>query len=61
MGSKPQRDGTIFYGGSWLLKTPYKYFSFAIGGGMKYMKWLKNGAKKGFIFHAIVPALYPLW
>ena len=23
------------------------------------MKWLKNGAEKGFIFHAIIPALYP--
>ena len=22
-------------------------------------KWLKNGAGKGFIFYAIVPALYP--
>ena len=21
------------------------------------MKWLKNGAEKGFIFHAIIPAL----
>ena len=59
MGGTPQRDGTIFYGGSWLLKTPYKYFSFAIGGGTKYMKSLENGAKKGLIFHAIIPALYP--
>ena len=23
------------------------------------MKPLKNGAEKGFIFHAIIPALYP--
>ena len=22
-------------------------------------KWLKNGAGKGFIFYAIIPALYP--
>ena len=29
----------------------------AIGGGLGWMKWLKNGAEKGFIFHAIIPAL----
>ena len=23
---------------------------------MKYVKWLKNGAGKDFIFHAIIPA-----
>ena len=23
------------------------------------MKWLKNGAEKGFIFHAVILALYP--
>ena len=42
MGGKPQRYGTIFYGGSWPLKTPCKYFNFAVGGGMEYMKWLKK-------------------
>ena len=24
-----------------------------------WMKWLKNGARKAFIFHAVVPTLYP--
>ena len=36
------------------------YFNFAIGDGMKYMKWLKNGTGNVFIFHAVFPALYPL-
>ena len=26
----------------------------AIGGGLGWMKWLKNGAEKGFISHAII-------
>ena len=30
-----------------------------IGGGLGWMKWLKNGARKAFIFHAVVPTLYP--
>ena len=38
-----------------------KYFNLAIGGGLGWMKWLKNGAGKGFIFHVIIPALYPFW
>ena len=42
------------------LKAPCKYFNFAIIGGMKCMNWFKNGAGKGFIFHAIIPLLYPL-
>ena len=29
------------------------YFNFAIGGEMKRMKWLKNGAGKDFIFHEL--------
>ena len=29
-----------------------------IGGGLGWMKWLKNRAGKGLIFHAIIPALY---
>ena len=49
MGAKPQRGRAIFYRGSWPLKTPSKDFHLAIGGGMR--------AKKGFIFHAIIPAL----
>ena len=28
----------------------------AIGGGLGWMKWLKNAAEKGFIFHATFPA-----
>ena len=57
MRGKPQRVGTIFYGESWTLETPSKDFLLAIGGGLGWMKWLKNGAEKGFIFHAIIPAL----
>ena len=40
-------------------KTPSKDFHLAIGGRLGWMKQLKNGAEKGFIFHAIIPALYP--
>ena len=29
---------------------------FVISGGLGWMKWLQNGAEKGFIFHAIIPA-----
>ena len=47
--------------GSWPLRTPCKYFNFAIGRGMKYMKWLKDGSKEAFIFHAIMLALGSLW
>ena len=45
----------------WSHKTPCKHFKFGIGRGMKCMKCLKQGAGKGFIFHAIIPVLYPLW
>ena len=31
-----------------------------IGWGLDSIKLLKNGAEKGFIFHAIIPVLYPL-
>ena len=47
-GVKPQRVGTIFYGGSWPLKAPSKDFHLAIGGGLGWMKWLKNGTEKGY-------------
>ena len=50
----------LFLLGESPLKAPCKYFDFAIGGGMKCMNWLKNGSGKGFIFHAIIPILYPL-
>ena len=29
------------------------------GGVLGWMKWLKNGAEKAFIFHAVIPTLYP--
>ena len=54
----PQRVGTIFYRGSWPLETPIKDYQLAIRGRLGWMKWFKNGAEKGFIFHAIIPALY---
>ena len=58
MGGKPQRVGTIFYWGSWPLETLCKDFHLAIGGGLDWMNWLKNGVEKDFIFHAIFPVLY---
>ena len=27
---------------------------------LEYMKWLKNGAGRGFTFYAVIPALYPI-
>ena len=41
---KLQKNGTIF------LKTPCKDFNLAIGGGLGWMKWLKNGAGKSVCF-----------
>ena len=43
------------------LDAPSKDFNLAIGGGAGWIKWLKTGAGKGFIFHAIFPALYLFW
>ena len=43
------------------LETPCKDFNLAIGGGLGSMNWSKNEAGKGFIFHAIIPTLYPFW
>ena len=37
--------------GELTLKTPGKDFDLAIRGGLGWMKWLKNGTEKGFIFH----------
>ena len=31
-----------------------------IGGGLGWMKWLKKWDREKFIFHAIIPALYPV-
>ena len=36
-------------------------FNLAIQGGLGWMEWLKDEATKGFIFHAIISALYPFW
>ena len=47
--------------GDWPIETPSKYFYLAIGGGLGKIKCLKNGTGKGFIFHPIIPALYPFW
>ena len=33
----------------------------AIGGGLGWVKWLKNGLDQGFASHAIISALYPSW
>ena len=60
MGGKPQWWDQ-FYGESWSLKALSKNFNLAIKGGLGWMKWLKNGAGKGFIFHAMIPALYSFW
>ena len=36
-----------------------KNLNLVIEGGLGWMKWLKKGVEKGFIFHTIIPALYP--
>ena len=41
--------------------TPSKDFHLAIGGGLGWIKWLKNGAEKGFTFHGIISAIYSFW
>ena len=33
----------------------------AIGGGLGWVKWLKNGLDQGFVSHAIISALYRSW
>ena len=32
-----------------------------IGGNLGWMKWLKKLGSEKFIFHAIIPSLYPHW
>ena len=59
MGGKPQMVGTNFHVESWPLEIPSKDFHSAIWGGLGWIKWLKNATEKGYIFHAIIPALYP--
>ena len=48
-----------FYCGSCPLETPCKHFDLVIALGLVWLKWLKNGVGKDFIFHAIIPVLYP--
>ena len=55
MGGKPHRDGTIFMGAVDPSRQHVKMLIWQLG----ECKWLKNGAGKGFIFYAIIPALYP--
>ena len=53
--------GQFFYwggGGSWPFKTACKDFQLAIGQRLDWAKWIKNRVEKGFVFHAIIPALY---
>ena len=59
-GGRGEGEGglDLFYGGSWPLESPCKDFSLATGGGLGWMKWLNHRAGKGFIFHAIIPALF---
>ena len=40
--------------------TPCKDFDLAIVGRLGWIKWLKK-ARKMFIFHTIIPALYTFW
>ena len=37
-------------GSSWSLETPYKDFNLAIGRGIGWMKWVKNGEEKSLYF-----------
>ena len=57
-GGRGEGGLDLFYGGSWPLESPCKDFSLATGGGLGWMKWLNHRAGKGFIFHAIIPALF---
>ena len=42
------------------LETPCKDFNLVIGEDLGRVKWLKIGVGKGFIFHVIIPAIYPI-
>ena len=50
MGGKPQRDGTIFMGEVDPSRHHEKIFNLAIGGGLGWIKGLKNGARKSLYF-----------
>ena len=60
LGGKPQRDGIIFMG-EVDPENLCKDFNLAIGGGLGWIEWLKNGTGNGFIYHVIIPELYTLW
>ena len=49
----------FFMAGSWPLEKPNKDFKLTVGETLGWMEWLNNGLGKGFIFHAVIPALYP--
>ena len=49
MGDKPQRDGTIFMKEVDPSRHHEKFFNLAIGGGLGWIKGLKNGARKSYI------------
>ena len=58
-GRKGSKRWEHFYGGSQSLKTKCKDVNLAIGGGLGWMKLLKDEAWKGSMFHAIILALFP--
>ena len=49
-GEQARKGCDHFYGGSWPLKTPCKGFNLAVIGGLRWMKWFKNGAGKCLYF-----------
>ena len=49
-GGKPQRVGTIFLLGKLTPETPSKDFHLAIGEGIGWMKWLKNGGQRKVLY-----------
>ena len=50
-----------FLWGKLTLENLCKDFNLAIGGGLGWIEWLKNGTENGFIYHVIIPELYTLW
>ena len=49
-GGQATKGWDHFHGGSFPLKIPCKDFNLAIVGGLGWMKWLKNGARKCLYF-----------
>ena len=48
-GMRATKGWDCFHRGSWPLKTPFKKFNLAIGGGLGWMKWLKNGTGESIL------------